>query len=260
MKRIRLLDLMCSRYREDEREHLMAKIVCRDVLVDGEVVADPKQQVPEVAQITVREQGFVSRGGVKLQHALEQWSIQTAGHVFLDAGSSTGGFTDCLLRAGAAHVYAVDVGYNQLDYSLRRDPRVTVMEKTNIMDVQDLDPVPDAAVADLSFRSITGAADHILSIIEKPLLIALIKPQFERAHRLEDFTGIVRDRSDRHRILREIFEYLRQEQVALAGLTASPIPGRKGNQEYLALLTRAGNPLYTILSSSQIEDLLSKLP
>lgn len=260
MKRVRLLDLMCSLYPHTQRERLMANIVCRDVRVNGELVCDPKQFVDAQSSITIETGGYVSRGALKLEHALKLWQVDVRGKVFLDAGASTGGFTDCLLSFGAAFVYAVDVGYNQLDYRLRSDQRVRVMERTNIMHVRDLDPVPDAAVADLSFRSITGAASHILSVTAAPLLIALIKPQFETDHRLSSFNGVVSSRVQRHQIIRDTITRLKDQGVALSALTASPVPGRSGNQEYLALLTRAEAREFAVASEDEISRMLELLP
>jgi 23S rRNA (cytidine1920-2'-O)/16S rRNA (cytidine1409-2'-O)-methyltransferase len=259
MKRVRLLDLMCSLYPHTQRERLMAHIVCKDVRVDGELVSDPKQLVGTRSSVTIETGGYVSRGALKLEHALKLWNIDVKSRVFLDAGASTGGFTDCLLSFGASYVYAVDVGYNQLDYRLRRDERVCVMERTNIMHVRDLDPVPDAAVADLSFRSITGAASHILSLTKDQLLIALIKPQFETDHSIGEFDGVVSSLSERHQILRNVYEQLTDENVAFSALTASPIPGRSGNQEYLALLRRSDAQGCRLMSESQFERNLEQL-
>ncbi|MDA3835741.1 MAG: TlyA family RNA methyltransferase, partial [Spirochaetales bacterium] len=188
------------------------------------------------------------------------WDICAEGKIFLDAGASTGGFTDCLLQHGAAHVFSVDVGWNQLNYKLRSNPKVTVMEKTNIMLVDQLDPVPYAAVADLSFRSLTGAANHLLSLTAKPLLVALIKPQFETNRELTEFNGVVESTAVRHAIVKKTLHLLKEEGVAVSRLTASPILGRKGNREYFALLTRPGSTNYPALSPHQIESCLKLLP
>ncbi len=154
----------------------------------------------------------------------------------LDAGSSTGGFTDCLLQRGAKLVHSVDVGFNQLDWKLRTDARVIVHEKQNIMTLEALDPTPQAAVCDLSFRSIKGAASHILSLCGGTWLISLIKPQFEVPRWQENFFGVVEDPDLLERTMRNVHQALEEDGVGIKKLIRSPITGRKGNMEYLALL------------------------
>ncbi|MGM0431488.1 MAG: TlyA family RNA methyltransferase [Spirochaetota bacterium] len=260
MKRISLLDRLCREFPDRERERLRALIVCREVAVDGEILTDPKALVAAGAHVALHQSSsFVSRSGEKLAYALREWTFPVTGQVFIDAGASTGGFTDCLLRFGAERVYAVDVGWNQLDYTLRRNPRVVAMERTNIMQVGALDPIPFAGVADLSFRSLSGAASHIISLTSSGQLIALIKPQFETEHRLESFNGVVSRREDRHQILRDTVARLQDEGVCLSRMAASPVTGRGGNQEYLALLCSAESNQQE-LSSSEREKLISSLP
>jgi len=178
----------------------------------------------------------VSRGGFKLERALELFDFPVEGLTFLDAGSSTGGFTDCLLQHGASCVHCVDVGYNLLDFSIRSDSRVSVHEKTNIMDLQSLDPRPDAAVADLSFRSIGGAATHILNLTETRRMTALIKPQFEVPRGTVGFDGVVRDMNLLRQTLESVFAALKDEGVGVFDVCISPVRGHKGNREFLALL------------------------
>jgi 23S rRNA (cytidine1920-2'-O)/16S rRNA (cytidine1409-2'-O)-methyltransferase len=214
------------------------------VLVAGEKVLDPKRPVAEGSEVRFRRDSYVGRGGRKLEHALTSWPIPVQGRIFLDAGASTGGFTDCLLQHGASLVHAVDVGYNQLAYKLRRDNRVAVRERTNIMSISGLDPRPQAAVADLSFRSLLGAAAHILSLTSDSTLIALLKPQFE--YRPEDaagaceptgeFTGVLDDASVIERILQRVLSGLEGEGLRVEDIIASPIPGQEGNREFLVLL------------------------
>ncbi len=150
----------------------------------GEKVVKAGTPVRADAEISIREKPpYVSRGGEKLAAGLDLWGIACEGKTWIDAGCSTGGFTDCLLRRGASLVYAIDVGENQLDWRLRADPRVRVMESTNVMAVraEELDPVPDSAVADLSFRSLRQAAARILGLTTERRGIFLVKPQFEFA-------------------------------------------------------------------------------
>lgn len=214
--------------------------MCGEVLVDGERVRVPGRPVPVSAEIRFIDESYVSRGGFKLAHALEVWGIEAAGKVVLDAGASTGGFTDVLLSRGASCVHAVDVGYNQLDYSLRTNEKVVVHERTNIMDVVSLDPSADFAVADLSFRSIVTAARHILSLTRENRLVALIKPQFETRDEVENFEGVVSGKADLKRILFRVIDELAREEVAILGATPSPVKGRKGNAEFLFLLAGPG--------------------
>ena len=165
--RVRLLDLLASRYPDRSPRELSAAVMRGEVSVNGQPVLKPGVRVPGDAVVDVRAgRPYVSRGGEKLARALDEWGIDCRGRVFLDAGCSTGGFTDCLLARGAATVFAVDVGVNTLAWSLRSDPRVVVREGTNIMSLRpgSLEPAPQAAVADLSFRSLRGAASHILGL------------------------------------------------------------------------------------------------
>lgn len=231
-----LLDLLVFLYPETPRERLFSRVLCGEVVVDGSVLRDPKVVVSSEVEIVLSSRRFVSRGGFKLDPVLEAWNLPVAGKVFLDAGCSTGGFTDALLQRGAAFVHAVDVGSAQLDWKLRADPRVSVKEGTNIMAVDALDPKPDAAVADLSFRSLRGAAARILSLTRDGWMVALIKPQFEWLDPPADFQGVVPDERWQE-IVTRLEADLRLEGVVLTDLAASSVRGRKGNQEYLARLS-----------------------
>lgn len=232
---LRAIDRLAAFEPEADREALVADIICGDVTFDGELVRDPKASVPRDSEVAYRAAGFVGRGGIKLDHALTEWEIDVAGKVILDAGASTGGFTHALLLRGAAAVHAVDVGYNQLDYRLRTDPRVLVHERTNIMDVTTLDPAPQIAVVDLSFRSLSGAATHILGLTTEHRAIALIKPQFEWRDSPPGFDGRVPD-GNAETIVAKVLDQLLGEGVKSGALIESPIRGRSGNREFLALL------------------------
>ena len=236
MKFLPLLELLSEKYPEIPRERLYSYILCREVKVNGGRIANPKERIPITAVLEIVRDAYVSRGGIKLKHALTTWGISPAGKIMLDAGASTGGFTDCLLQEGAQKVYAVDVGYNQLNYTLRTHPKVVVMEQTNIMEVSGLVPQPHAAVADLSFRSIRGAAEKILSLTSEAWMIALIKPQFEIDTFTEDFNGVVSNKELLFEILTETCTKLADEGAGVVHLAASPILGRKGNREFLALI------------------------
>jgi len=230
-----LLDLLVVLFPESPRERLFSRVLCGDVLVDGAILRDPKVKVSSEAEIVLSSKRFVSRGGFKLDPVLEAWGVPILGKVFLDAGCSTGGFTDALLQRGASLVHAVDVGTGQLDWKLRADPRVLVKEGTNVMALDSLDPPPDAAVADLSFRSLRGAASRILSLTAEGWMVALIKPQFEWIDPPSDFQGIVPD-TRLEEILTTLEGDLRKEGVLLKERVASSVRGRKGNQEFLARL------------------------
>ncbi len=241
-RRFRLLDLLVRRFPETPRERLLASVLCGDVLVEGEKVRDPRRPVREGAGIVFAAGGYASRGGEKLEGALRAWEVETDGRVALDAGSSTGGFTDCLLKRGAALVHAVDSGRGQMRESLRRDPRVRLREGANIMAVERLEPAPDFAVCDLSFRSLRGAARHIAGLTRSGILYALVKPQFEWRDPPEEFDGVVRDPDALTEILTDLAGALAGEGLEVKDLVESPIPGRAGNREFFFLLKagRAG--------------------
>lgn len=233
-----ILKVLSEQYPEYDKDRLTAFVVCRNVLVNGELCSDPRAKIPQDCSIRFTTDRYVSRGGLKLEHALETWKLDVSGLVVLDAGSSTGGFTDCLLQHGAKLVHSVDVGFNQLDWKLRADDRVLVHEKQNIMTLGRLVPSAEAAVCDLSFRSIKGAASHILSLCGGTWLVSLIKPQFEVPRWREDFSGVVEDPSLMEEIMLNVHHALSEDGVGIHRLLRSPITGRKGgNTEFLALLT-----------------------
>lgn len=247
-----LLQLAETRFPDVEKKEIYASILCGELLVDGERLRDPKRRVSAKAQLELERKRYVSRGGEKLAAAIVTWDLPVAGRVWVDAGSSTGGFTDALLQHGAAHVHAVDVGTNQLAYSLRRDSRVSVREGTSLFDLAALDPPADYACCDLSFRSLTGAASHLLALSSEHRLIALLKPQFELQERNSDlppknqipFDGVVRDAAVVTEILVETLARLwtgdgaRPETVL-----ESPVRGGRGNREFLVDLRPTQDPL-----------------
>ncbi|AEJ61130.1 hemolysin A [Spirochaeta thermophila DSM 6578] len=243
MRRVVLLDLLASRFPDTRRDMLYAYVLCGEVFVDGVCVKDPYLKVREDVRIERRIPRYVSRGGYKLEAALHAWNLDIAGKGFLDVGASTGGFTECLLFHGAAFVHAVDVGYNQLAYKLRVDERVFVHERTNIREVRSLDPVPDAAVVDLSFRSLVPVAGHVLSLTREAWGIFLVKPQFEVVRgggTPEGFRGVLKDREAIHRVVRETLEACAGQGFVPRRCFPSPVRGKKGNQEFLVLLTGEG--------------------
>lgn len=221
------------------KDRLYAAVLCANVKVNGEVCRNPQAMVSPESDFILEESRFVSRGGLKLDGVLEEFDFDPQGKICLDAGASTGGFTDCLLQRGATHVHAVDVGFNQLAWKLRSDPRVTVHEKTNLMQISPdiLTPCPQMAVADLSFRSLRGAASQLLNITRGGLVLALLKPQFEHP-RESDFTGVVRTEEARKKVLYTLIRRLEEEQVFVIDAFASPLTGRRGNAEIFVLLSR----------------------
>ncbi len=237
--KIRLTELVKLKLPHLSGDEILALILCGKVKVGGESTREPHRMINTNTSIVIEaRRRFVSRGGEKLDSILEDWGIPVDDQVFIDAGCAHGGFTDCLLRRGARLVHAVDVGYNQLDYSLRNHRRVKVYERTNIMRTERSRFIPraDAAVADLSFRSIVGAGSHILELVTKGWLISLVKPQFEWRTPKESFRGIVTDPKDRLTILIELLDRLWKGGSYVTRVAPSAIKGRKGNREYFFLI------------------------
>jgi 23S rRNA (cytidine1920-2'-O)/16S rRNA (cytidine1409-2'-O)-methyltransferase len=241
MKKPVLLNFLCARDRKLAREKHYARILCGEIFVDGQCVRDPRQPVEPGTSVEYRpRRRYVSRGGQKLEGVLDRWKIRVQGLSFIDAGASTGGFTDCLLQRGVSRVIAIEAGANQLDYRLRTDRRVYVMENTNIMDVHALPFEPEAAVADLSLRSLRKAAHHLLNLVSEKWLIALVKPQYEWNEPPESFHGVVKAGPALPEILKQLLVDLRSEGTFVHKMAASPLPGRKGNREFFCLLTTDG--------------------
>ncbi len=236
MAKLSVIRLLIKNDSSLNKDKAAALVSCRNVYVNGELCTDTKAVFNEDSVVEILFEKYVSRGGFKLEKALRDFSVDVSGKTVLDAGSSTGGFTDCLLQSGASCVHCVDVGYNLLDFKIRNDKRTIVHEKQNIMSVEVLDPKPDFAVADLSFRSIHGAASHILNLTSERFLVALIKPQFEVPRWQEDFFGVVDNPNLMKETLINVWESLYREKVGIFAATVSPIKGHKGNTEFLALL------------------------
>lgn len=210
-----------------------------DVSSSGRRIDKPGELVPLDIELHVRAAArHVSRGGGKLEAALDGFDIAVAGRVCLDAGCSTGGFTDCLLQRGASRVYAVDVGYGQLAWSLRNDPRVVLYERTNVRALRraELDPPPTLVVADLSFVSLREVLPTLLGLCARPgELVVLVKPQFELPRALVP-GGVVRDPALRARAVAEVAAAARDLGLQVRGPVESPVPGAEGNREsFLAL-------------------------
>lgn len=227
-------------------EEAAAAIAAGAVRVRGGPATNPAALVAPQDPVHVRDARgrFVSRGGDKLASALAAFRIEVSGRDALDAGASTGGFTDCLLREGAARVIAVDVGYGQLAWPLRTDPRVVVMERTNVRDLDraTLAFVPDLVVADLSFVSLVGIVAGLVSLTEDGAdLILLVKPQFEAPAGDVPAGGVVRDPAVRRRAVERVASACEIAGAGTLAVVTSPIAGRAGNVEYL-LHARVGAP------------------
>ncbi len=222
-----------------------------NVTVDGRVVDKPGTMLNESVEIRLREveNRYVSRGGLKLAGALEGLSINVEGLVILDVGASTGGFTDCLLQKGAKLVYALDVGYGQLAFSLRSDPRVVTMERFNVRSLKedDLEIKPDLAVVDVSFISLARVIP-VIAGIGIPAVLALVKPQFEAGRAEADRgRGVIRDPELHRRVLDETAARACQSGYCCAGIAYSGWPGPKGNIEYFVYLKNRENDRCTCL-------------
>jgi len=253
------LEALLAQYPKIPRERLHAFVLCGQAYVDEEKLRDPKAYIKDTSVVSLRGEGldglsppagevpplpYVSRGAYKLEAALDAWKIPVQDTVWIDAGASTGGFTHVLLLRKARLVHAVDVGYNQLDWRLRSCAKVQVHERTKIQELEPFDEPAYGAVADLSFRSLSGIAGPLVDRLSGNILIALIKPQFERKYleaRGADFSGIVKKAEEHKLILQDVFSRLASEGLAVKKILPSPLKGSKGNQEFLALIQRPGS-------------------
>ncbi|OXM88161.1 TlyA family RNA methyltransferase [Paenibacillus rigui] len=224
----------------ESREKAKASIMAGLVLVDDVPVDKAGTKIPRSSRIIVKGalHPYVSRGGLKLEKALKEFQIDVQGVNMLDIGASTGGFTDCALQNGAAYVYAIDVGYNQLDWSIRSDERVNVMERTNFRFMQPGDlkgPAPTFASIDVSFISLKLILPPLKELLaEEGEVVALIKPQFEAGREKVPKTGVVREPAVHTEVLETTLSFAAECGYILKGLTFSPIKGGEGNVEFLA--------------------------
>jgi 23S rRNA (cytidine1920-2'-O)/16S rRNA (cytidine1409-2'-O)-methyltransferase len=232
------------------REQAAELIAAGRVAVSGQTAGKPATQVGRDAPIIVAgdvgDPGYVSRGAFKLAGALEKFDVRVRGRRCLDAGASTGGFTDVLLRAGAEHVVAVDVGYGQLAWSLRTDPRVTVLDRVNVraLTPEQVAPLPGLVVADLSFISLTLVLPALVTCAEADAdFVLMVKPQFEVGKGRVGAGGVVRDPDARADAIRVVCDAAAKLNLGVQGITASPLPGPAGNVEYFTWLRRGAPPL-----------------
>lgn len=245
MKKIRLDQRVFDLNLAESREKAKALIMAGSVLVNGQKETKPGAPVTEEAAIEVKGEKlpYVSRGGLKLEKALNTFPIDPAGYTCIDCGASTGGFTDCLLQRGAKHVYAVDVGYGQLAWRLRTDERVTVMERQNARNLTpDMFPEKmDMAVMDMSFISLHLVLPAVRSLLtEAGQVVCLVKPQFEAGREKVGKKGVVRDPAVHREVLENFVASAAGLGFAVAGMSFSPVRGPEGNIEYLAWLKVQG--------------------
>lgn len=265
-----LLSVLPACFPGHTKDELLSLVLCGRVRVEGVAVRDHTRGVKkgDLLEIDAEESRFVSRGAHKLLPVLDAWNVEVGGRVWLDAGCSTGGFTEALLSRGAAGVHAVDVGYNVLSYALRGRADVFVHERTNIWDVANLSPQPQRAVVDLSFRSLRGVLKHIISLCSEQYALALCKPQFEfggyagaaaeknqekdqekgqgknpekkspKENKIEHkknpqlFSGVITDAKTRRAIVEQTVRDLEAENLRVHRIMESSVAGRKGNVEF----------------------------
>ena len=225
------------------REKARASIMAGLVYVDDVLSDKPGTQVDENAKIAVKEDlcPYVSRGGLKLEKALKTWNFALDGAKAVDIGASTGGFTDCMLMNGASKVYCIDVGYGQLDWKLRNDPRVVNMEKCNVryLDVDEIGGDVDFISIDVSFISLKLVFPVVAQLLqEEGCLVCLVKPQFEAGREQVGKKGIVRDPEVHKEVIRNVMGYGEENGLYAWGLTYSPVTGTKGNIEYLLFMKK----------------------
>ena len=227
----------------DSREKAKTSIMAGLVLVDGQVIDKPGTSVDEESEISLKEVlcPYVSRGGLKLEKALDTWNFSLKGAKAVDIGASTGGFTDCMLQRGASRVYCIDVGYGQLDWKLRNDPRVVNMEKCNVryLDVDEIGRDVDFISIDVSFislRLVFPVASELLS--DEGCLVCLVKPQFEAGREQVGKKGIVRDPAVHRQVIENVIGYGEANGLYSWGLEYSPVTGTKGNIEYLLFMKK----------------------
>ena len=248
MSKIRLDSLLFRRGLAESREKARIAIMTGEVYVDGQKQDKPGTQVSPDARLEVRGEKlrYVSRGGLKLEKALAVFPIDLRGRTVMDIGASTGGFTDCMLQNGAKKVYAVDVGYGQLAWKLRTDPRVVNLERTNVRYLTP-EQVPEKVdffsvdVAFISLRLVLPVARRFLA--ENGCAVCLIKPQFEAGREKVGKKGVVRDAGVHAGVVRELTDFALGHGFSLLGLTYSPVKGPEGNIEYLMYVQKSDHPV-----------------
>jgi 23S rRNA (cytidine1920-2'-O)/16S rRNA (cytidine1409-2'-O)-methyltransferase len=247
----------------NSREKARRSIMAGMVYVNNEKAYKPGTKYNCTDDITVKEDPhpFVSRGGVKLQKAIQSFNISLDGKVVLDVGASTGGFTDCMLKSGASKVYAIDVGYGQLAWELRKDERVVCMERTNIryVKLEDIGEPASFASIDVSFISL----QKVLPVVSKLLnnegeIVCLVKPQFEAGREKVGKRGVVRERETHMEVLRDIMHYAQSIEFGIKDLTYSPIKGPEGNIEFLLYISKTNTSITEYELDSLVERVVNE--
>lgn len=248
-KKERLDQILFDKGFFETKSKAQASVMAGDVKINGETITKAGFQlaVSEKTIIEVKSMPFVSRGGFKLDKALKEFNINLDNKICLDAGASTGGFTDCMLQNGAKKVYAVDVGYGQLAWKLRNDERVKVVERVNIKNClneniySEQDELPEFCTMDLSFISIKKVLENVKNLLkeDKREIVALIKPQFEAGREQVGKNGVVRDKDVHIKIINDIVDYASSIGLFTLNLTYSPVKGPAGNIEYLIYLSNS---------------------
>lgn len=258
MQKKRLDALLVEQGYAQSRERAKALILAGDVMVNGKVVTKAGDMFSEEASIALKQADcpYVSRGGFKLEKAIKVFGLNLKDKVCIDVGSSTGGFTDCMLMSGAQKVYAVDVGYEQLAWKLRQDPRVVVMERVNAryLKAEDFSPLPAFASMDVSFISLKLIIPALKELGVQEIA-ALIKPQFEAGKDKVGKKGIVRDPEVHREVLRQVTEDIRKIGYRTADITYSPIRGQNGNIEFLGhfILDEDAQPVSDVLITELVK-------
>jgi 23S rRNA (cytidine1920-2'-O)/16S rRNA (cytidine1409-2'-O)-methyltransferase len=257
----RLDILLVERELVDSRQQAQRLIMAGQVMVDGRMVDKPGTRVSQEADVTVKAAlPYVSRGGLKLEAALDRFAIEVTEVIAADVGASTGGFTDCLLQRGASKVYAIDVGYGQLAWRLRNDRRVIVMERVNVRHLEGLPEPIDLATVDVSFISLELVLPVIIGFL-KPHgdIVTLIKPQFEAGRKQVGKGGVVKDLEVHRAVLRKVLLWAEGHGLTVRDLMASPLKGPAGNVEFLAHFVHQGPGDSRVDIEAVVDNCLEKL-
>ncbi|TAH62450.1 MAG: TlyA family RNA methyltransferase [Gottschalkiaceae bacterium] len=241
----------------DSREKAKKYILAGLVYIDDERIDKSGTKVPVNSNIIVKGNPipYVSRGGLKLEKAIDKFSLDINGRIALDIGASTGGFTDCMLKNGAKRVYAIDVGYGQLAWELQKDERVIVMDRTNIRHVinEDIGELADFVSIDVSFISLKLVLPKVKELTTDNVdIIALIKPQFEAGREKVGKRGVVKDINIHKEVIKDIYNFCRSIDLNFTALTYSPVKGAEGNREYLAHLVKDNRDIFDIDKHTEI--------
>ena len=245
--------------REKAKRLIMAGIVYVDNIKEDKAGSTFSEDA--VIEVRGKTMKYVSRGGLKLEKAMENFDIALDGTICMDVGASTGGFTDCMLQNGAVKVYSVDVGHGQLDWKLRNDERVICMEKTNIRYVTpaDIDDILDFASIDVSFISLTKVLTPVRELLkEEGEVVCLVKPQFEAGREKVGKKGVVRDMSVHKDVIREVITYASANGYAILDLDFSPVKGPEGNIEYLLHLRKTAEPTPSAITDETISKVVEE--